>query len=350
MTAIISLPDMGWTPFFQSQFDADEYGELTPVRVNEVHRNAVETISQTGPRRLPMTGTLIDHGVAVGDWIFIDNATGLPARVLDRKSLLKRRAAGDDPAPQLIAANVDTLFIVSSCNADFNIARLERYLALARQAEIEPVLILTKADLCDDPGKYQHEALAALQDVQVKTVISKDPTVVEQLAPWCSNGQTVALLGSSGVGKSTIINMLSDANALTQDIRKDDSKGRHTTTRRSMHRTKSGGWVIDTPGMRSLRMTDVAEGVDIVFSDVAELAMQCRFNDCAHDTEPGCAIQAAIAAGDLDSARLMRWQKLLREDERHTETIAQSQTRAKALSQKIATSKARLRSKKGNFY
>ncbi|MEE9429238.1 MAG: ribosome small subunit-dependent GTPase A [Paracoccaceae bacterium] len=345
-----TLPDMGWTQFFQSQIEIEEYDRLTPVRVTEVHRNAIETIGQSGQTRLPMTGELVDHGVAVGDWIVTDKNTDLPVRVLTRKTLLQRRASGDDPSAQLIAANVDTLFIVSSCNADFNIARLERYMALAHQAEIEPVIVLTKADLCDEPEEFRQRAQSGLQGVVVETVVATDPKVAKQLEPWCSKGLTVALLGSSGVGKSTLINALTGAGVLTQDIREDDAKGRHTTTRRSMHRTPTGGWVIDTPGMRSLRLTDVAEGVDMVFADVSELVQYCKFRDCKHETEPGCAIQSAIAAGDLDPARLVRWQKLQREDARHTETLAQGRERTRSLNKKYAGGKARLKAKKGDFY
>ncbi len=345
-----SRPAMGWTPFFQSQLEIEEYENLLSLRVTEVHRNAVECIGENGPTRVPMTGDLIDHGVAVGDWLVVDRHSGQPLRVLDRKSLLSRRASGDNPSAQLIAANVDTLFIVSSCNADFNIARLERYLALARQAEIEPVVVLTKADLCDGAAQYRQEVETALQGVSCETVIATGPDVAAQLAPWCTEGLTVALLGSSGVGKSTLINALTGAGELTQDIREDDAKGRHTTTHRSMHQTFAGGWVIDTPGMRSLRLADVAQGVDLVFADVADLAHACKFRDCGHDTEPGCAIQAAIARGDLDVARLTRWQKLQREDARHTETLAQSHVRTRGLSKKYAGGKARLKAKKGEFY
>ena len=315
-----------------------------------MHRNALNVVGVAGPDRLPMTGDLADHGVAVGDWILVENETNRPVRVLERKSVLKRRAAGSEPSSQLIAANVDTLFIVSSCNADFNVARLERYLALARQAEIDPVIILTKADLCDDPAEYRQRSEQGMPGVMVETVVATDPAVAERLAPWCSKGQTVALLGSSGVGKTTLINALTGAQELTLDIREDDAKGRHTTTRRSMHKIASGGWLIDTPGMRALRLADVAEGVDIVFQDVADLAEQCRFNDCAHDTEPGCAIQAAIAAGDLDADRLTRWQKLRREDQRHTETLAENHQRKRALGRMHKSGKERGRMKKGDFY
>lgn len=345
-----TLPELGWTQIFQSQLSIEDIETLVPFRVTEVHRNALNVVGTAGADRLPMTGDLADHGVAVGDWIVVDRDTNRPARVLERKSVLKRLAAGNEPSSQLIAANVDTLLIVSSCNADFNIARLERFLALARQAEIDPVIILTKADLCDDPEAYRQKAEAGIPGVIVETLVATDPNVAERLAPWCSKGKTVALLGSSGVGKTTLINALTGGEELTSGIREDDAKGRHTTTHRSMHRTATGGWLIDTPGMRALRLADVSEGVDMVFQDVADLADQCRFNDCGHDTEPGCAIQSAIAAGDLDADRLTRWQKLRREDLRHSETLAERHDRTRALGRMYKSGKERGRMKKGNFY
>ena len=345
-----TLPELGWTQIYQSQLSLEDIENLTPCRVTEVHRNALNVISVSGPDRLPMTGDLADHGVAVGDWILVENETNRPVRVLERKSVLKRRAAGSEPSSQLIAANVDTLFIVSLCNADFNVARLERYLALARQADIDQIIVLTKADLCADPDAYRHKSEQAMPGVMVETVVATDPGVAERLAAWCSKGQTVALLGSSGVGKTTLINALTGGQELTMDTREDDAKGRHPTTRRSMHKIATGGWLIDTPGMRALRQADVSEGVDMVFQDVGDLAEQCRFNDCAHDTEPGCAIQAAIAAGDLDADRLTRWQKLRREDLRHTETLVEHHNRTRALTRKYKSGKERGQMKKGDFY
>ena len=326
-----SLADLGWTQFYQSQLTVEEYESHQPLRVTEVHRNALDTLGPDGPLRVPMTGSFADHGVAVGDWILIDRASGHPVRVLDRKSLLQRRAAGSEPSAQLIAANIDTLFITTSCNADFNPARLERYLALALQAGVDPVIVLTKADLTDDPGNYRRRAEAIMRGVLVEVVNAKSSDGAARLAPYCAKGRTVALLGSSGVGKSTLTNALTDDEAATQEIREDDAKGRHTTTARSMHRTAAGGWLIDTPGIRELRLFDVGEGLDEVFEDIVDLAARCRFNDCAHQTEPGCAVQAAISAGDLDEARLRRWQKLLREDLHNTESVAEHRARTRGL-------------------
>lgn len=345
----LTLPDLGWSNFYQQQLDIDEFGTLNPVRVSDVHRNRVEAFGVAGAVGLPMVALLAETGVTVGDWILLDQS-GAVVRILERKSALKRRAAGDNPSAQLIAANVDSLFIVSSCNADFNIARMERYLALARQAQIEPVVVLTKADMCADPGEFRTRAEQALPGLFVETLDGTDPKAAEHLAPWCGRGQSIALLGSSGVGKTTLTNTLTGADAQTRGIREDDAKGRHTTTGRSTYRTLSGAWIIDTPGMRSLRLTDVADGVDQVFADLTDLARHCRFNDCAHDTEPGCAIQAAIKAGEMDPARLKRWQKLQREDARHTETIAESRQRYRDLQKKYGVGKARLKEKRGDFY
>lgn len=341
-----SLPELGWSNFYQTQLDADEIGTQSPLRVTEVHRNAIEVLGENGPDRLPMIPVLVDHGVAVGDWILQDRESDRATRVLDRKSELKRKSAGSDMSSQLIAANIDTLFIVSSCNADFNVARIERYLALAHQSDVEPVLLLTKADLCDDPYVYIDKARAAFPSLVVETIDATKPEAADVLEPWCGHGATVVLVGSSGVGKTTITNTVTGNEIFTQEIREDDAKGRHTTTRRSMYPTVAGGWLIDTPGIRELQLYDVREGVEMVFEDITELVTQCRFNDCAHETEPGCAVQAAIADGTLDEARLVRWGKLMREDARNSESLQQSNSRSKRLNKVMKGGQARAKAKR----
>jgi ribosome biogenesis GTPase / thiamine phosphate phosphatase len=341
-----TLPELGWSAFFLSQLSLEELEETTPVRVTEVHKNAFVTVAEPGVAQFPMTSDLIEHGVAVGDWILIENATATPLRVLDRRSVLNRRGAGDFPSAQLIAANIDTLFVVSSCNADFNLARLERFRALALQARVESVLVLTKSDLCADPAKYAELARGNFKDWAIELIDATSDEATAQLLPWCGEGQTVALLGSSGVGKSTITNALTGAGLQTQDIREDDAKGRHTTTGRSMHKIRSGGWLLDTPGIRALRLMDVSDGLDAVFQDLVALADLCRFRDCGHDTEPGCAIQAAIGEGQLDPARLQRWLKLAHEDVRNSETVAQMRQRGRKLEQTYHAGKAKGRSKR----
>ncbi len=328
-----NLKELGWNAEFLRQLDIDEIGRLTPVRLTSVHRDRVEALGEDGPRTLLLPPGLTTGEVAVGDWVLADTASDPEAdridRVLDRKSLLHRRAAGTDVRDQLIAANVDTLFITSSFNEDFNPARLERFLALALAAGVQPVFVMTKADLCDHLDPYLDALRDLAPSVPVVALDARDGDAAAQLADWCGPGQTVALLGSSGVGKSTLAATLTGDDIVTQDIRDDDAKGRHTTTARSFHRLTDGGWLIDTPGMRAVRLAGVEEGIDAVFADVAELAAGCRFTDCQHDTEPGCAVQAAIEAGDLDPDRLARWQKLKLEEARHSESLAQANARGK---------------------
>ncbi len=317
-----SYADYGWTPHFARQADTDSE---TPYRVVDVQRNEITAISPRGSIALRVpdgTGT-----VAVGDWVLAED--GAVSTVLDRESLLERRAAGTDFRTQLIAANVTTLGIVTSCNADFNERRLERYVVLAADAGCLPLIVLTKADQADDPSLYVRRAEKLSPLLTAVALDATDALDVKLLHPWCRAGDTLALLGSSGVGKTTLRNALTGENAVTQDIRDDDAKGRHTTTARSLSRTLAGGWLIDTPGMRALRLTDVADGIDAVFADIEDLAATCRFNDCAHQSEPGCAVTDAIEAGSLDPDRLQRWRKLKAEDLYNSETIAEARARHK---------------------
>ena len=343
----LTLADFGWTNFFQTQLSIEDTETLTPRRVSEVHRREFETVGMAGPARLHLSGKLAEHGLTVGDWVLVENGTEHAIGVLDRKSLLQRRAAGDQPVSQLIAANIDTLLIVSSCNEDYNTARIERYVALARQAGVDPVLILTKADLCEDPEAFRQRAQQDIKDLLVETVDAKSPDTVARLAPWCTKGQTLALIGSSGVGKTTLMNLLAGRNEKTLDTREDDAKGRHTTTARSMYPMPTGSWMIDTPGMRALRLFDVGDGVEIVFQDIADLARNCRFADCAHETEPGCAIKAAIEADELDPARLKRWQKLQLEDSRNSATMAQRHARDRHVERLYKGGRERGKAKRG---
>lgn len=326
------LADLGWNSFYQSQLDPDALENALPVRVITVHRGGLDV---AGPgiaaRILPYAHDSSDDEAAatVGDWLLLDRARR-PLRRLERKSLFKRKAAGAGRQIQLIAANVDTLFVLSACGQDFNPARLERYLALAREADVTPVIVLTKADQLDAPGDFASTAARLMPGLLVETVDARDRNSTACLDAWCGHGQTVALVGSSGVGKSTLINTMTGAALATQAVRLEDQKGRHTTTGRSLHRLPAGGWLIDTPGIRELQLTDVKAGVDDVFEDIVALADDCRFADCRHESEPGCAVRAAIAAGTLDPSRLRRHRKLTTEESRNSASLAARLARDKA--------------------
>lgn len=244
-----SLSQLGWKHFYQQQLTLDEWENNTAARVVGVERTLLHLLTTEGKHSLPISPNM--PAITVGDWVLLDGGSCF-SRLLERTSLFSRKAAGTKVAEQLIAANVDTLFIVSSMNMDFNLNRIERYLTLAHEADVTPVIVLTKLDCCDQPQTY----LDKVQDLgllEVVMVNSHSEESVSQLISWCGMGETVALLGSSGVGKSTLVNtLLGDTVQRTHSIREDDAKGRHTTTGRSIHFLKTGGILLDTPGMREL--------------------------------------------------------------------------------------------------
>ncbi|MEQ9520452.1 MAG: ribosome small subunit-dependent GTPase A [Parvibaculum sp.] len=340
---VSSLAEFGWSNFFTSQLMSDELMGLTPARVKSVHRNRLEVIGvgfdQMVPPFSPNEGELTP--VTVGDWLLLDVETFRPLHLLERKSLVKRRAVGKAATEQLIAANIDTLFVVTSCNMDFNVARLERYLALAHEAGVTPVLVLTKADLAEGGVEaYVGAARDMERGLIVEVLDARDKDAVKCLEPWCSRGQTVAFVGSSGVGKSTLINSLKGGEEIaTGAIREDDAKGRHTTTGRTLYRLPGGGWLVDTPGMRELQLSEVEAGIEEVFADLVDLAAECRFSDCQHQTEPGCAVQAAIASGTLEETRYKRWEKLRAEDTRNTTTLAERRVQGRKFDKMVKRAK-----------
>ncbi len=328
-----TLADLGWNLFFSTQVSTEEARQCRLVRVMAVHRGKI-AVAGAGLNCLISPHLSGSRGEedrpTVGDWLLIDRGNLELMRILDRASLFKRRAPGDDRRLQLIAANVDTLFIVTSCNQDFNIPRLERYLVLAREVNVKPIIILTKIDLTDAPERFADAARGLQAGLQTELVNARNPASVARLATLCRRGETVALLGSSGVGKSTLVNTLRRSDSIaTQAVREQDGKGRHTTTVREMHRLQHGGWLLDTPGMREFRISDAAAGLAEVFDDIVLLTLQCRFTNCAHETEPGCAIQSAIAQGTLAPDRLKRWCKLTAEDIINTGSLVERRTRAR---------------------
>ncbi|WP_246844782.1 ribosome small subunit-dependent GTPase A [Altererythrobacter sp. TH136] len=312
------LAALGWKAFYADQVSPEEARHCVPVRVMAVHRGEIAIagagLEQTVPSHLASSRGEEDRP-AVGDWLLIDHETHEPQRILDRASLFKRRSAGAHRRVQLIAANVDTVFIVTSCDDDFNVARLERFLVLAGEVGVRPVVVLTKIDLTESVSDYRIAAESLQDGLEVVTVDARNPDHVARLAALCAKGETVALLGSSGVGKSTLVNTLRGSDDIaTQAVRVHDGKGMHTTTVRQMHRLAHGGWLLDTPGMREFQIADAATGLAEVFDDIVSLARQCQFRNCRHGTEPGCAISSAVKAGKLTARRLERWRKLAAED------------------------------------
>jgi ribosome biogenesis GTPase len=338
MPDISALQAIGWPldpagqvadPAWRERLDA--HPAARPVRVVEQHRSGyvvADGPSNSFPVESPPEwqrppsykkgGIPPEQRAAVGDWVLIEPSGDIQQIValLPRRSAIKRGAAGEHYRQQLIAANVDTVFVICGLDADFNPRRIERYLLLVGGSGAEPVVVLTKADRApaSDSGGVE-DSLAALvelaaQDIAVRAVNARDPDSVAALAPWLQPGRTAVLVGSSGAGKSTLTNTLLGVEKMkTGEVRESDARGRHTTTHRALIPLPSGACLIDTPGMRELKPTG-EEDVTDNFADIEELAGQCRFRDCAHAREPGCAVRAAIEAGRLDPQRFANYRKL----------------------------------------
>jgi ribosome biogenesis GTPase len=319
------ITDFGWSDALQRQFEPYGGDGLVPARVTAQHRGLWRVVAETGEMEARISGRFAheaaDGGYPVtGDWVAADTAGGLALvhAVLPRRTVFERREAGAAGGLQVLAANVDVALIAASLNAELNLRRIERYLALAYESGAEPVLVLTKADLCGDLDAAVAEVAGVAYGVPVLAVSAATGEGLVALEALLEPGRTAALLGSSGVGKSTLVNALAGAELMaTNAIREDDARGRHTTTHRELIRLPSGALILDTPGMRELGLWDAGAGVEQTFADVtaevAALAEACRFRDCAHEAEPGCAVREALADGRLDEGRWRSFQKLKRE-------------------------------------
>jgi len=340
---ISALLQLGWKSCFQQQLTLEEWENCTMGRVVSQERGVIHVQTPEGKKPIRVSKSM--PAFSVGDWIVL-NSAGTFVRLLERFSLFSRKAAGTKVSTQLIASNIDTVFIVSSMNQDFNLNRIERYLALANEAGVEPVIVLTKLDTCEYPEQYIEQIMEMDPFLETVAVNSLDPDSVCKLDGWCIEGMTVAFLGSSGVGKSTLINtLLGECVQQTHVIREDDAKGRHTTTTRSIHVLSLGGLLLDTPGMRELQLADCEQGIEETFSEISGLARQCRFTDCQHENEPGCAVRAAIESGDFDGRRLSNYLKLMKEQELNTATLAERRARDREFGRHIHAYKKSKRNK-----
>jgi ribosome biogenesis GTPase len=287
---------------------------LEPGRVVTVHRGELDVYTARGIERSKMPGRLLFDAtdLAVGDWVGLSE--GLVRAVLPRRSAIVRNAAGNASRRQTLVANVDIAFVVSSLGPDLEPRRIERYLVTIWSSGAEPEIVLTKADRLEDPWPLVAEVEAVAPGVPVHVVSAISGDGVDRLRARIEPGKTSVLLGSSGVGKSTLVNRFAGSELMaTTETRVDDDEGRHTTSHRELILLPGGGVLIDTPGLRELQLWDVAEGIDETFADIDELAAGCRFADCAHENEPGCAVLEAVENGTLDPGRLASWRKLQRE-------------------------------------
>ncbi len=324
----LALNDLGWTAeLAAAQQTAQQTGGVAnaqPYRIASLHKSRADAVGIDGLISLNFPPDLSSAAVAVGDWVLAE--AGRICHLLSRHSLLLRRAAGTGVGVQLIAANVDAMLITTACGMEFNPARLERYLVLAHASAINPVLVLTKADVID-PAPFVQQAQAIAGGAPVLALNAK--TDAARLLPHIGAGRTAVLMGSSGVGKSTLANGLLGASTMaTGAVRAIDERGRHTTTARHLLALPTGGWLIDTPGVREVQLSDVADGIDMLFADILDLGSACHFRDCTHTREPKCAVQAAIAHGKIDPARLERMRKLLAEQSANSAALQAAQTRA----------------------
>lgn len=317
------LKSYGWSETLQRQFQAHATAGLSPARVIVQQRGLYELATPSGEATGQLSGRFAREAEAgaypvAGDWVAVavrpDEASATIYHLLPRRGVFMRKAVGGGAAAQVVAANVDVAFLVASLNADLNARRIERYLATAWESGASPVVVLTKADLCHDcdARKAEIEAVALGVPVHVVSVVTGEG--LEALGESFAPGQTAALLGSSGAGKSSLVNAVAGAQLMTtQAIREHDARGRHTTTHRQLVLLPNGRLMLDTPGMRELGLWNADAGVAATFADIEALAALCRFRDCAHDAEPGCAIRAALDYGSLDSGRWRSYQKLRRE-------------------------------------
>ncbi len=315
------LEDLGWNRFFEMHFEQEETDGCVPARVSQESKGFYRVLAQEGDFLAQIAGKVRYRAEersdfpAVGDWVAVvprpAEARATIVTILPRRTILSRKIAGRAVDTQILATNVDTVLVVASLNQEFNLRRIERYLALAWESGAQPVVLLNKVDLCPDAPTVAAKVEPAAPGAVVHALSAITGDGLEALSHYLAPGRTAAFIGSSGVGKSSIINaLLGEGSQRIQPVRASDDRGRHTTTSRQMILLPRGGIVVDTPGMRELQLWESDAGLEQTFEDLEALAQQCRFRDCHHRDEPGCAVAQAIEQGTLDQARLDNYRKL----------------------------------------
>ena len=321
---VTDLTTFGWDELFEANFRTYAGSDYTCGRVALEHKNLFRLYTQSGEVLAEISGKLRHETVnrrdlpAVGDWVVIrsrpEGGRVMIHAVLPRRTSFVRKTAGSRTEEQIVGANIDTVFLLTSLNQDFSLRRIERYLIIAWEGGANPIIILSKSDLCDRVTERINEVQAIARGVPIHSVSVVTGRGLDDIAQYFKPGQTVALLGSSGVGKSTLINHLTGVDQLkVQTVREHDNRGRHTTTHRELILLPSGGLVLDTPGMRELQLWDGDESLQLVFEDIEAFAEKCFFTDCRHQDEPQCAVREALVAGTIDTGRYESYEKLQKE-------------------------------------
>lgn len=355
----MELADLGFNSWFEGRLRAFDSQDCTIARVTRVDRDRYLVRNEHNEVQAEPTGKLLfsadtsEELPCVGDWVFVqyhnDGTLAIIHELLPRRTFLRRKSSGNKLEYQMIASNIDVAFIMQSCDLNFNLRRMERYLVMVNEGHVEPVIVLSKTDLVSE--EELQKRMSEIQDARISARVialnNKTEMGLESVRHALQKGKTYCLLGSSGVGKTTLLNHLLGCEAFeTSPVREKDSRGRHTTARRQMTVLDNGALFVDTPGMRELGLMGVDAGIDDSFSDIHELSKQCRFNDCTHGVEAGCAILAAIQSGSLDEARYQSYMKLIKESQFHQMTYVERRQKDKQFGRMIKTVTQQLKQRK----